>query len=71
MQLDAAGQLLEVEKRDMGGDVSCIDVAPIQANRLRQRFLAVGSYDATVRVVSLEPDDCLKVRMSLPLQFSL
>lgn len=28
---------------------------------LRRRFLAVGSYDSTVRILNLDPEDCLKV----------
>lgn len=54
------GMLLETEKRDLGSDISCLDVGPVLEGRLRSKFLAVGGYDNTVRVLSLEPGDGLK-----------
>lgn len=53
--------LVESEKREMGGDVACVDVAPVPEGRQRCRFLAVGMFDGTVRVLSLDPDSTLKV----------
>jgi splicing factor 3B subunit 3 len=47
-ELSANGQLLEVEKKDLAGDVACLDVAPVPEGRQRSRFLAVASYDSTV-----------------------
>ncbi len=60
-ELDALGNLAEVSKRETGGDVACLDVPPVPEGRLRARFLALGAYDSTVRVLSLDPDDCLNV----------
>jgi splicing factor 3B subunit 3 len=61
-ELDAAsGALADVEKRDLGGDVACLDMGPVPEGRLRSRFLAVGAYDSTVRMLSLDPEDCLQV----------
>eukprot|EP00898_Chlorokybus_atmophyticus_P002633 jgi/Chlat1/3370/Chrsp23S08824 len=58
-ELDVTGQLMEVEKKEMGVDVACLDMAPTPEGRQRTRFLAVGTYDSTLRVLSLDPDDTL------------
>ena len=59
-ELDSAGQLIEVEKLETSGDIACLDIGPVPDGALRNRFLAMGSYDGTVRVMSLNPDDCLQ-----------
>jgi len=48
-ELSAAGQLLEMTKRDMPGDVAALDLLPVPEGRQRARFLAVGAYDNTAR----------------------
>jgi splicing factor 3B subunit 3 len=53
-ELDAMGQLLEMAKRDIDGDVTCLDLAPVPSGLQRCRFLCVGGYDNTVRVFALE-----------------
>ena len=53
-EMDAAGQLLEMAKRDVDGDVACLDLAPVPPGLRRCRFLTVGGYDNAVRVFSLE-----------------
>lgn len=58
-EMDMTGQLMEVEKCEMPGDVACLDIAPVPEGRQRSRFLAVGLYDSTIRIYSLDPDDCL------------
>ncbi|CAN1257727.1 Spliceosome-associated protein 130 B [Linum perenne] len=55
------GQLMEVEKHEMSGDVACLDIAPVPEGRQRSRFLAVGSYDNIIRILSLDPDDCMQI----------
>ena len=50
---DTMGQLVETEKKEMSGDVACLDVGPVPEGRQRSRFLAVGSYDNTVSDVPL------------------
>ncbi|KAJ6350170.1 hypothetical protein OIU78_006360 [Salix suchowensis] len=60
-EVDMTGQLMEVEKHEMSGDVACLDIAPVPEGRQRSRFLAVGSYDNTIRVLSLDPDDCMQI----------
>ena len=47
-ELNALGQLAETERKDMAGDVACLDIGPIPEGRQRARFLVVGSYDSTV-----------------------
>ncbi|XP_057537206.1 spliceosome-associated protein 130 A [Amaranthus tricolor] len=68
-EVDINGQLMEVEKHEMPGDVACLDIAPVPEGRQRSRFLAVGSYDNTIRILSLDPDDCMQV-LSLQSVFS-
>ncbi|KAL8224091.1 hypothetical protein R6Q57_019566 [Mikania cordata] len=60
-EVDMTGQLMEVDKNEMSGDVACLDIAPVPEGRQRSRFLAVGSYDNTIRILSLDPDDCMQV----------
>lgn len=43
----------------MQADVVCMALAQVPAGQQRARFLAVGLADSTVRVVSLDPNDCL------------
>lgn len=62
-ELDAMGQLAETDKREMGADVAALDVGPVPPGRQRSRFLAVGSFDSTIRVISLDPADTMKVRI--------
>ncbi|CAA2955532.1 splicing factor 3B subunit 3-like [Olea europaea subsp. europaea] len=37
------GQLMEVEKHEMSGDVSCLDIAPVPEGRRRSRFLVAST----------------------------
>jgi splicing factor 3B subunit 3 len=60
-ELDAPGNLIEVEKKDLAMEASCVDVGPIPEGRQRSRFLAVGGWDNTVRILSLDPEDCLTI----------
>lgn len=60
-ELDAMGQLAQTDKKEMGGDVAALDVGPVPPGRQRSRFLAVGSFDSTIRVLSLDPADTMKV----------
>eukprot|EP00775_Hariotina_reticulata_P013008 gene13008-13137_t len=53
-EMDQMGQLLELAKKDMDGDISCLDIAPVLPGALRCKFLAVGGYDNIVRILSLE-----------------
>jgi splicing factor 3B subunit 3 len=59
-ELDAAGQLMETEKRELGQDVACLDIPPVPAGRTRASFLAAGLHDNTVRLFSLDADTPLQ-----------
>lgn len=53
----ASGMLVEMAKDDsFNEDVSTLDIAPAPEGRARSRFLAVGMYNSTVRVLNLDPD---------------
>ena len=58
-ELDTSGRLREVEKREMEQEVICMDIAAVPEGRSRSRFLAVGCFDNTVRILSLDPEGCL------------
>ncbi|KAM7539389.1 hypothetical protein Aperf_G00000052295 [Anoplocephala perfoliata] len=59
-EMDAAGQLNEyTERKEMPADVICMALGRIPQNEQRSRFLAVGLADNTVRILSLDPSDCL------------
>ncbi|KAB1217986.1 Splicing factor 3B subunit 3 [Morella rubra] len=60
-EVDTTGQLIEVDKHEMSGDVACLDIAPVPEGRQRSRFLAVGSYDNTIRILSLDPEDGMQI----------
>ncbi|VEL07134.1 unnamed protein product, partial [Protopolystoma xenopodis] len=59
-EMDATGQLNEyTERKEMPADVICMALGRIPANEQRSRFLAVGLADNTVRILSLDPSDCM------------
>lgn len=43
----------------MSSDVVCMALAHVPSGEQRTRFLAVGLTDRTVRIISLDPSDCL------------
>lgn len=64
-EMDRSGQLNEysfegTEKMGMEAEISCLAVASVPPGLQRSRFLAVGCEDSTVRIVSLDPADCLQ-----------
>ncbi|VDN50378.1 unnamed protein product [Dracunculus medinensis] len=59
-ELDVTGQLNEyTERRELPADVLCMSLSEIPEGELRSRFLTVGLADKTVRIISLDPQDCL------------
>ena len=58
-ELSAQGMLVETERKDLGGEVASIDIATVPEGRQRTRFLAVSTYDNSVRLLSLDPGDAL------------
>jgi splicing factor 3B subunit 3 len=61
-ELNPNGQLLEVERKDNLNDVTCLALAQVPEGRQRCPFAVAGCLDRTVRVLSLESSDCLKVK---------
>lgn len=43
----------------MPSDVLCMSLSEVPEGELRSRFLTVGLADRTVRIISLDPSDCL------------
>ncbi|XP_057366766.1 splicing factor 3B subunit 3-like [Daphnia carinata] len=59
-EMDPTGQLNEyTERKEMTAEVVCMALANVPSGEQRSRFLAVGLADNTVRVISLDPNDCL------------
>ncbi|KAI8491080.1 Splicing factor 3B subunit 3 [Branchiostoma belcheri] len=55
------GQLNEyTERKEMSAEVICMALANVPVGEQRCRFLAVGLADDTVRIISLDPADCLQ-----------
>ena len=44
----------------MSSDVQCMALGSVPVGEQRSRFLAIGLSDNTVRVISLDPQDCLQ-----------
>jgi splicing factor 3B subunit 3 len=59
-ELSPQGMLVETEKKETGCAVAALDLGPLPEGRQRSRFLAVGAYDKTVRLLSLDPGDSLR-----------
>ncbi|KAJ3149884.1 Splicing factor 3B subunit 3 [Geranomyces michiganensis] len=60
-ELDSSGQLNEYQDRkEFAAPISTLSIGPIPEGRVRSSFLAVGCEDNTVRIVSLDPDNCLQ-----------
>ncbi|KAL3859524.1 hypothetical protein ACJMK2_009740 [Sinanodonta woodiana] len=59
-EMDPSGQLNEyTERKEMSTEVVCMGLGRVPAGEQRCRFLAVGLSDNTVRIISLDPSDCL------------
>lgn len=57
---EMTGQLNEyTDRKDMNGNVLCMALASVKPGEARTRFLAIALHDKTVRIVSLDPKDCL------------
>ncbi|XP_003744848.1 splicing factor 3B subunit 3 [Galendromus occidentalis] len=61
-EMDSSGQLNEyAERKEMNSDVLCMALGSVPAGEQRTKFLAVGSSDGTVHVISLDPKSCLSI----------
>ncbi|XP_063828077.1 splicing factor 3B subunit 3 isoform X1 [Ostrinia nubilalis] len=62
-EMDPTGQLNEyTERKKLSSDVSCMALGSVATGEQRAWFLAVGLNDNTVRIISLDPSDCLSPR---------
>ncbi|MDA9098618.1 DDB1 family protein [bacterium] len=59
-ELDTTGSLMEIEKVETSGDVACLSLPGLRKGEAKAKFVAVGSYDSTVRVMSLSGEDTLQ-----------
>ena len=64
-ELDAAGMLMEVASKELGIAIACLDLGPVPRGRVGSSFLAIGGFDSTVRVLSLEQNSLLTQRSML------
>lgn len=58
------------ERKRMPSDVLCMALGSVPPGELRSWFLAVGLSDNTVRIISLDPTDCLAPRSMQALPFA-
>ena len=61
-ELDMTGQLMEMGSQELGKEVSSLDMGIVPVGRMRSSFLAVGCWDDSVQVLSLDPSDLLVQR---------
>ncbi|KAM3505341.1 hypothetical protein MY10362_002990 [Beauveria mimosiformis] len=60
-EMDSDGSLAEYdEKKEMFGTVTALSLGEVPEGRVRSSFLAVGCDDATVRILSLDPESTLE-----------
>ncbi|XP_065160888.1 splicing factor 3B subunit 3 isoform X2 [Atheta coriaria] len=62
-EMNKDGKLHDYEKTQrMSSDVVCMALPNVPAGEQRSWFLAIGLADNTVRIISLDPSDCLSSR---------
>lgn len=59
-ELGQSGELAEKGKLDLGFEVCSLDLGEVPEGRQRFQFMAVGSWDNTVRILSLDPNDLFR-----------
>jgi len=52
-------QLNEISTKVFDHEIRCLDIAQIPEGRQRSRFLALGLSDCSVRIISLDSENCL------------
>ncbi|KAI1869836.1 uncharacterized protein JN550_005426 [Neoarthrinium moseri] len=59
-EIDSSGTLTEYDGwKKMSGTVTCLSLGQLPTGHLRSPFLAVGSDDCTLRILSLDPESTL------------
>lgn len=62
-EMDPTGELNEyTERKEMPAEIMCMALGTVPQGEQRSWFLAVGLADNTVRIISLDPSDCLAPR---------
>jgi splicing factor 3B subunit 3 len=56
--------LNECVSRFLDSEVECLDIGAVPEGRQRCRFLALGFADKTVKIMSLDPEQCM-MRVSM------
>lgn len=52
-------KLEQIEKKVLDSEITSLDIGPIPEGRNKSKFLAVGCSDNSIRILSLEIDQCL------------
>ncbi|KAF1775308.1 WD40-repeat-containing domain [Phytophthora cactorum] len=66
-ELGQSGELAEKGKLDLGFEVCSLDLGEVPEGRQRFQFMAVGSWDNTVRILSLDPNELFRQKSMLAL----
>ncbi|KAI9916391.1 hypothetical protein PsorP6_018104 [Peronosclerospora sorghi] len=66
-ELGPSGDLGEKGKLDLGFEVCSLDVGEVPEGRQRFQFMAVGSWDNTVRILSLDPNELFRQKSTVAL----
>ncbi|CAH0482135.1 unnamed protein product [Peronospora belbahrii] len=66
-ELGQSGELAEKGKLDLGYEVCSLDLGEVPEGRQRFQFMAVGSWDNTVRILSLDPNELFRQKSTLAL----
>lgn len=60
-ECDLSGNLVQhKEVLDLPAEVSCLSIAEVSLDSQRSRFLVIGCNDFTVRIISLDVNDCFQ-----------
>jgi splicing factor 3B subunit 3 len=66
-ELASTGELQERGKFDLGFEVCSLDIGEVPEGRQRFPYVAVGSWDNTVRILALDPNDLFRPKSTLAL----
>eukprot|EP00494_Astrolonche_serrata_P006858 UN06883 len=59
-ELDRYNNLVEVTRKELGVEVTALALEPLPLDRVQSKFLAVGCFDGSVRLMSLGSNDPLE-----------
>ena len=59
-EMDRHGAMIDMYRKDLMNDIAALAIAPVEAGKMRGRWVVVGGYDATVRVFSTDPTSPLQ-----------